>query len=45
MKSIERCEYFEFYWVEKSIAKYILSIKKKEKETLLKVNFQINFTG
>lgn len=31
MKSIERCEYFEFYWIDKSIAKYILYIKKKKK--------------
>lgn len=45
MKSIERCEYFEFYWIDESIAKYILYIYIYKKKTLWKVNFQINSTG
>lgn len=39
MKSIERCEYFEFYWIDESIAKYILYIYIYIKKNFVKSQF------
>lgn len=45
MKSIERCEYFEFYWIDESIAKYILYIyiykKKLCEKSIFKSTLQV----